>query len=206
MSAQLSNEQWLAGLHTRPPDESTVTELSRALTRGLTRALAARADVDAANIEDFVQDAMIQVLYRLDSFRGDSQFTTWAISIAIRLALTKMRKRAWSERSLEDLGLEKDNPKTPRLEPDAEAVLDHQVLIRVLRNAIGQDLSPRQRTVVLAELAGMPSAVLADRLGTNPNAIYKLHHDARKKLRRSLEKAGYSAAEVSSLLATASKT
>ena len=85
-------------------------------------------------------------------------------------------------------------------------IIDHVVTNIDLRAAVDRDLSKRQRTVVLAKMAGMPSAVLADQLDTNPNAIYKLHHDARKKLRAALERIGYSAADVSSLLATASKS
>ena len=202
---QRDNHVWLRALQRQPPDEDAVSDLLHALRRGLTRGLGGRRRVDQADIEDFAQDAIPRVLDRLDSFRGDSRFTTWATSIAIRLALTKMRKRSWGERSLEDLGLGLDSPVEPRFETDPEARIDRRGLAEVLRTAIARDLTHRQRTVILAELSGMPSAVVAEQLGSQTNAIYKLYHDARRKLRGSLEAAGYSAAQVSSLLDAASK-
>jgi RNA polymerase sigma-70 factor (ECF subfamily) len=206
VSNQNSNEEWLAGLRARPPVESVVSDLHRALQRGLTRTLASRSDVGVADIEDFTQDAVSRVMNRLDSFRGESRFTTWATSIAIRLALTKMRRRAWGERSLDDLSFSPANEISDPEARDPVSRVGLEALLKALRNSIDLELSPRQRTVVLAKMAGMPSAVLADQLETNSNAIYKMHHDARKKLREALEVAGYSAANVSSLLAGASKS
>ncbi len=204
MSTSRSNDEWLEGLRSRLPAEKVVADLGRALEKGLRRALASRAGVSDTDVEDFAQEATLRVLDRVESFRGDSKFTTWALSIAIRVALTKIRRRSWGERSLEELGLPSDGAASPRVEIDTESAIDRARLLEALREAIARDLTARQRTVVLAELAGMPSAVLADELGIQRNALYKLHHDARKKLRETLERAGYSAREVSSLLAAAS--
>ena len=76
---------------------------------------------------------------------------------------------------------------------------------QALRDAIERDLTPRQRAAVLGELAGMPTAVLAEQLGTNANALYKLHHDARLRLRAALEERGFSAQDVRSLIDTRSE-
>lgn len=64
-----------------------------------------------------------------------------------------------------------------------------------MTRAIGV-LTPRQRAVIEAELAGVDRDELAARLGTNRNALYKLAHDARAKLRAALLGAGFSLAEV----------
>lgn len=199
------NPTWLRDLRRQPPDARAVSDLLTALRRGLARGLGSRRNVTAEDIEDFAQNAVIRVLERLDGFRGDSRFTTWATSIAIRLALTQMRKRAWGERSLEDLGLGERSAVEPRTEPDPGAVLDRRGLARTLRHAIDQDLTPRQRRVILAELSGMPAVVVAEQLGSKLNAVYKLYHDARKKLRRALEDRGISASQVSSMLAGSSE-
>ncbi len=68
--------------------------------------------------------------------------------------------------------------------------------LETLQHAIEHDLTDRQRTALLAELKGMPQDEIADQLGSNRNAIYKLTHDARKKLKKSLEAAGYTAEDV----------
>jgi RNA polymerase sigma-70 factor (ECF subfamily) len=66
-----------------------------------------------------------------------------------------------------------------------------------LRRMIDEDLTDRQREAVVAViLEGMPIAEVARRMGTNQNALYKLLHDARKKLKRRMEAAGLSAKEV----------
>ena len=61
---------------------------------------------------------------------------------------------------------------------------------------IAEDLTERQRTAILAELRGVPTIEIAERMGTNQNALYKLVHDARKKLRRALLDAGFSESEL----------
>lgn len=53
--------------------------------------------------EEVVQDALISVFTHLDSFRGDSRFSTWLTRITINQALTHMRKRKGQTVSLDDL-------------------------------------------------------------------------------------------------------
>jgi RNA polymerase sigma-70 factor (ECF subfamily) len=54
-------------------------------------------------------------------------------------------------------------------------------------------LSERQyKALVAVALQGIPMDVVADQLGTNRNALYKLIHDARRNLREALEKQGLS--------------
>jgi RNA polymerase sigma-70 factor (ECF subfamily) len=144
---------------------------------------------------------MLRIASKLDRFRGDSRFTTWAMAIAIRTAYTALRRRRWAERSLDDLGLSIDTPSSAA-DPTADA--GRRDLMGSLRAAIDEDLTPRQRTAVLGELAGMPVPVLAEQLGTNPNALYKLHHDARLRLRSALEQRGFSQTDVRGMLRTAS--
>jgi len=62
-----------------------------------------------------------------------------------------------------------------------------------LRHAIATQLSERQRVAILAELRGVPTVEIAERLGSNQNALYKLTHDARKKLRTALVADGFTA-------------
>jgi RNA polymerase sigma-70 factor (ECF subfamily) len=65
-------------------------------------------------------------------------------------------------------------------------------LARALEVAIATSLSPHQRRVVLALLVDdVPIDVLAERLGSTRNALYKTLHDARARLRRSLVTQGY---------------
>ena len=202
-----TNEDWLT--HLRCNDSIgliTQAELRSYIRRGLGRAFGRQGDLEDASLEDLTQEAMIRITTKLDDFRGDSRFTTWAMAIAIRIAYTALRRRRWGERSLEELGLSVDSQKSSSaLHPiDPTDLTSRGDLLSSLRDAIEQDLTPRQRTAVLGELAGMPTAVLAEQLDTNSNALYKLHHDARLRLRNSLAERGFSETDVRDILIGAS--
>jgi RNA polymerase sigma-70 factor, ECF subfamily len=134
-------------------------------------------------------DALMSVLRRLDDFRGASRFTTWAYKFALLEAAVKLRKRAWqgAETPLED-----DDWSlfaTSGGQPDAET--EQGELLATVQRAITEVLTDRQRQVLVAiAVDGVPIDVLAERLGTSRGALYKLLHDARRKLRRHLEDSG----------------
>ena len=193
-----TNEQWLAELRGPNPDEA-LADLYGLLVRGLRTALGARADGVDANIGDFAQEALIKIVSNLDSFRGESRFTTWAKKIAMNMALTELKRRRWSDVSLQDL-LDRRTATgrglaDPQLTP--EQVAFQNMVLAKLRRTIDEELTDRQREAVVAViLEGMPIAEVARRMGTNQNALYKLLHDARKKLKLRMEAAGISPQEV----------
>jgi RNA polymerase sigma-70 factor, ECF subfamily len=193
-----TNEQWLAELRGPNPDEA-LADLYGLLVRGLRAALGGRADGVDANIGDFAQEALIKIVSNLDSFRGESRFTTWAQKIAMNVALTELKRRRWRDVSLQDL-LDRRTATgrglaDPQLTP--EQVAFQNMVLAKLRRTIDEELTDRQREAVVAViLEGMPIAEVARRMGTNQNALYKLLHDARKKLKLRMEAAGLSPQEV----------
>lgn len=193
-----TNEQWLAELRGPNPDEA-LADLYELLVRGLRAALGGRANGVDANIGDFAQEALIKIVSNLDSFRGESRFTTWAKKIAINVALTELKRRRWRDVSLQDL-LDRRTATgrglaDPQLTP--EQVAFQNMVLAKLRRIIDEELTDRQREAVVAViLEGMPIAEVARRMGTNQNALYKLLHDARKKLKLRMEAAGLSPQEV----------
>ncbi len=193
-----TNEQWLAELRGPNPDEA-LADLYDVLVRALRATLGGRADGVDANIGDFAQEALIKIVSNLDSFRGESRFTTWAKKIAVNLALTELKRRRWRDVSLQDL-LDRRTATgrglaDPQLTP--EQVAFQNMVLAKLRRTIDEELTDRQREAVVAViLEGMPIAEVARRMGTNQNALYKLLHDARKKLKLRMEAAGLSPQEV----------
>ena len=130
------------------------------------------------------------MLRRLDDFRGESRFSTWVYKFALLETDVKLRKRSWQAR---ELPIE---PEAWSLFADLGAGSDAQVeqreLIGALQAAIAETLTPHQRRVLVASaLDGVPIDVLAERLDTNRNALYKALHDARRKLRAELEERGF---------------
>lgn len=131
-------------------------------------------------------DALSAIFSKLDDYRFESRFTTWAYKFAILEAAVRTRRRAWQTRELS-------------IEPQAWAVLadrasdpvqsvEMRERLRAIAEAIATQLSPHQREVLGAlVLADVPIDVLAQRLGTTRGALYKTLHDARRKLRAALE-------------------
>ena len=66
-------------------------------------------------------------------------------------------------------------------------------LIATLQDLIDNDLTEKQRLAIRAFLSGFSTDGIAERIGTNRNAVYKLIHDARNKLKQGLEDSGISA-------------
>ena len=139
-------------------------------------------------------DALVAVLRKLPTFRGESRFTTWAYKFALYEAAVKVRRRAWQER---ELPLEPDT--WPDIASRALSPHDHVVeseLLAALRDAINDALSEHQREVLVAvTLNGVPIDVLAERLNTTRGALYKTLHDARRKLRSRLAEQGLDGSE-----------
>lgn len=197
-----SNEQWRADLRsTGPAHEAALDDLRGLLLRGLNAGLSGWAEGAAgdfaAQVEDFVQESLLKVLANLDAFEGRSQFTTWAHKIAIRVALTELRRRRWHDVSLDELTADTAPGRMPPGSADPHSDPGQQAVRRdawqCLRRVMDEELTDRQRTALMAvALQGMPLEEVARRLGTERNALYKLLHDARKRLKRRLAEAGLS--------------
>ncbi len=189
-----TNEEWLSDLRDENQDLA-IEDLRRVLTRGLIYALSSRISTDLeAQVDDFTQDAILRILDKMDTFRGESRFTTWAQKVAVRVAFTEMRRQRWKDISLEDLIPEDSGDFTPLVlsdpSPDPEKRASQSQLLEMIEKMISEELTDRQRTALLAVVQeGMPLEEVARRMDTNRNALYKLLHDARKQMRgRMLEK------------------
>lgn len=197
-----TNEQWLSALRGPEKDEA-IADLRALLVRGLGATLRGRRiRASGASVEDFAQEALIKILDNLDAFRGESRFTTWAQKIAVRVAFTELRRREWSNVSLQEItdryeirGAEPRELADP--EPGPEDLASRRITVEYLHRVIYEELTERQREALVAVmLNGMPLEEVARRMGTNRNALYKLLHDARRKLKRRLISRGLSPRDV----------
>ena len=190
------NDNWVAEL--KAEQETALSDLRDALLRNLRKALSNRPRADDSFLEDAVQDSIIRILERMDQFEGRSRFLTWATSITIHVAMGELRRSRWKDVSLDEVLA--DAEFVPERAIDTTAAPDEQIerqsVLDAMRDLIENNLTDKQRTALLAELKGMPQDEIARHLGSNRNAIYKLTHDARKKLKQGLESAGYTAEDV----------
>ena len=157
--------------------------------------------------EDCAQDALLAILKQLREFRGDSRFTTWAYRFAVNMALTAARRESWKQVSLDYLIDEPDTPQWPtwdeRPELDPAHVALRAEVWTAMREVIAHDLTDRQRQVLKAIVFDeTPMDEIVRRLGSNRNAIYKLLHDSRRKLKERLEARGFGVQDILDLFST----
>jgi RNA polymerase sigma-70 factor (ECF subfamily) len=186
------SQAWLAALRARGSEREAATArlhdlLLRAARFECSRRRDSLARVGAAELDDLAHqaadDALVAVLRKLDSFHGDSRFTTWAYKFALLEAGVKLRRRAWEGR---ELPLENEE-RVVDLRPSPQTGAEAGELLRSLSEAIRTELTPHQRKVLVAVAVNdVPIDVLADRMDTTRGALYKTLHDARQKLRAHL--------------------
>src|SRR5919107_586651 len=144
-----TNEQWLAELRGPKPDEA-LADLYDLLVRGLRVGLRNYGGGVEANAEDFAQEALIKITGTLDSFRGESRFTTWAQKIAMNVALTELKRRRWRDVSWQDLVAGREaadrGPADTQLTPEQLAY--QNTVLGELSRMIDEELTARQREAV----------------------------------------------------------
>jgi RNA polymerase sigma-70 factor (ECF subfamily) len=190
-------DDWVTALSTPGPQrEEALRRLHALLLRGarfqVSRMSGMRAAVGAAQVEDVVNlaadEAMVAVLSKLSTFEGRSRFTTWAYKFAVLQAAVELRRQAWAHR---EVPLDAAPP-LAETRPSPDQYAEAAEFAAAVRKAIDEVLTPHQRRIALALIVDeVPIDVLAERLGTNRNALYKTLHDARSRLRTHLTGQGY---------------
>jgi RNA polymerase sigma-70 factor (ECF subfamily) len=203
-----TNEDWLRDLQAEDNAEA-LEDLRDVIIRGLRAALSTqvRGDLETV-VEDFTQEALIRIIKNLDTFRGESRFLTWAQKIAINVAFTELRRRHWQNVSLQDVIEGQDSLDfTPSFLTDPAASPEEQTtqqdILDAVMRLVKDELTERQRDAIVSVVfGGMPLEEVARRMDTNRNALYKLIHDARQRLKKKLiEHTGLTPQEVMAIFA-----
>lgn len=198
-----TNEEWLSELQDIGKREDALADLRAILLRGLQRGLTDYVRTSGPEFqplaEDFTQEALLKVLANLQTFKGNSKFTTWAHKIAIRVALTELRRARWKNRSLDEMTSDETPytfmPTDQKRRPDE--VTEQGDLVQKVLSIIREELTDKQREAMeLVPMGGLPIEVAARQMGMKRNAMYKLIHDARVKLKTRLEEEGMSSADI----------
>ena len=197
------SQLWLKRLRANGPERDAALNELHALLLRAARFEVGRRHSGSAHLrggggdqDDLAQqsadDALVAILGKLDSFRGDSRFTTWAYKFALYEAAAKVRTRAWQGREVPLAGESWPLIVDERLR-GPEHGAETAELLATLRDGIAQQLTPHQREVLIAvALNDVPIDVLAERLNTTRGALYKTVHDSRQKLRAVLASRGLS--------------
>ena len=195
-----TNQEWLDDLRGSKREEA-LTELRALLLRGLRYAMVDRPQVGEADMEGFVQEALLKILDGLDTFRGESRFLTWAQKIAVHEAFTELRRKRWENVSLQDIATRYEGNFTPTLltdnDPSPEQHVTQRVLLETVQRLIAEELTEKQQQAMIAVMVvGMPLQEAARQMGITRNALYKRLHDARQRLQRRMLEEGLSLDDV----------
>ncbi len=191
-----TNEEWIEALQP-PADERAIEQLRKQLIRGLKPALHKYVDRELDQfVEDVAQDALLKILDNIDSFRGESKLTTWAMKIAVREGLTELRLKRYDDISIEDLKPDDSSREVFSLsvassDTSPDRSLHESQLVDKVMTIINEELTDKQKRAINAlMIEGLPIPVVAKHMNTNRNALYKLVHDARLKIKNRLEMEG----------------
>jgi RNA polymerase sigma-70 factor, ECF subfamily len=207
-----TNEQWLSDLRAFGElHETALADLREIILSGLPAALSSWISPNSphyeALAEEAAQETILKVLNHLDTFEGRSQFTTWVYKIAIRIALTELRRRRWKDISLESLVEPEEGPSFSHLMTDSSTNPEMKAmqsdLMKRIQVMMKEELSDRQMLAMkLVVIHRMPMEEAARRLGSQRNAVYKLMHDARLRLKHRLAREGMDPGEILAVFET----
>jgi RNA polymerase sigma-70 factor (ECF subfamily) len=204
-----TNEQWLSDLR-RPgsAQEAALADLRVIVQSRLPYALStwlSQSDPRYEALEgEVVQETLLRVLARPDTFQGRSQFTTWVHTIAVRIALTELRRAKWRDLSLDEM-MERESGTYHPVEvvdsaPKPETEIERAEMLAQVRKIIVEELTDKQRQAIIAAgIHGLPLEEVARRMGTNRNALYKLMHDGRLQIKRRLAREGITVEDIFSV-------
>ncbi|HWU59699.1 MAG TPA: sigma-70 family RNA polymerase sigma factor, partial [Microbacteriaceae bacterium] len=196
IARQPDGYDWLAGLTSTGTDlNDAIRRLHELMVRAARFKLSRMGEASrlgSARADEIVQssadEAVVAILARLSSFEGRSRFTTWAYKFAILHTATAVRRELWSGISVDLSSV----PEPVSLLDDPLTQLEAAALSDALRRCIAECLTPHQQRILIAiAVEGIPIDVVADRLHTTRNTVYKALHDARKRLRQALIAQGY---------------
>jgi RNA polymerase sigma-70 factor (ECF subfamily) len=136
-------------------------------------------------------DALLLIIDKIDTFRGDCRFTTWAYRFAVLIVASKIRRHPWQRRD-RPVQVEEWMDPPGRSGDEPEVDFEARELGSVIQRVVMTKLTARQREVLIGSAMEEASADdLAERLGSNRNAIYKTLFDARHKVRLALRAEGF---------------
>ncbi len=194
-----SEVDWVAALRgLGPRREAALAELHAILVRIAQAEVGRRGNrlrLAGPELEDLADqaadDALVAITAKVDTFRGESRFTTWAYAFVIREVSNKLGRHFWRRPTATmDTADWERLPDRFGMGPAVDA--QHRDLVHALRLVVEEELTELQRRVFTAIVVdGIPLDALAVRLGSNRNALYKTMFDARRKIRAALVAKGY---------------
>jgi RNA polymerase sigma-70 factor (ECF subfamily) len=153
--------------------------------------LAQRITRNREDAEDVSQDSLTRAFLHMGTFRGDSRFSTWLLSIVINQSLMKLRTRRRRELHLDRPAAAEDTPFGAEVagdDPTPEQLYSQVELRRTLASAMGELPMTSREVLRLREVEEHSIAETARMLGLSISAVKSQTLRGQQKLRRALTK------------------
>jgi RNA polymerase sigma-70 factor (ECF subfamily) len=195
-----ASADWISALTSiGPAREAALVRLHAMLVRVAVREVRRReasSGISGPELDDLAHqaaaDAMLAIIAKLETFRGESRFTTWAYRFAVLEVSSKLGRRYWRQHPAARLDTEDWDRLPDRFGMDPAEHAAQADMARAIRSAVDHELTARQRQLFIAiVLEGIPLDAVAARTGMTRNSIYKAIFDARRKIRAFLVANGY---------------
>jgi len=153
--------------------------------------LALRLTGQPPDAEEVAQDALLRVVQKIDTFKGEAAFTSWVYRIAANLAYQKLRGRPPRDVSIDDfLPVFDEQGGHAKMVADWSDRVDDRVMAQEARTRLAEAielLPPDYKVIViLHDLEERPNAEIAELLDLSLPAVKSRVHRARLFLRGKL--------------------
>lgn len=149
---------------------------------------------DVSDAEDLTQEAFLQVLHKVRTFRGESAFSTWLYRLAVNIVLVKRRRHKFPPMLSLDAPLSSDSPSLQYEIGNRDPYLSSTIDRISLHRAIQALPSGYRRIFGLHEVHGYQHHEIAELLHCSINTSKSQLHHAKRKMRRLLLPNGSGAA------------
>jgi RNA polymerase sigma-70 factor, ECF subfamily len=144
---------------------------------------------DPIEAEDLTQDAFLQTFRKIQTFRGDSLFSTWLHRLTVNIVLMSFRKKKHPQISLDETFESNEEDRKPNFEFSVPDLNLNGVIDRInLESAINQLPGGCKKMLVLHDIQGYEHHEISRILGCTVGNSKSQLHKARMRLRQLLPK------------------
>jgi RNA polymerase sigma-70 factor (ECF subfamily) len=143
---------------------------------------------DRTEAEDLTQDVFLQLLRKIDTFRGESAFSTWLHRMSVNIVLMRFRKKPIAQTSLDTISNPEDEFSAPPKELGGPDLRLNGVIDRVTLQAAINELPPGYKAMfILHDIHGYHHDEIAEMFGCSVGNSKSQVHKARMRLRELLQ-------------------
>jgi len=142
---------------------------------------------DRTEAEDLTQEVFLQLFRKINTFRGESAFSTWLHRMSVNIVLMRLRKKNRADRSFEAIRNPEEQSSTPSKEFGGPDLRLNGVADRITLETAINELAPGYKAMfILHDVQGYNHDEIAEMFGCTPGNSKSQVHRARVRLRELL--------------------